>query len=149
MKCAEPASRYCSSARCVDSDLIIPLNDNPFPSSKARNVSTSGRQSDGFDLSSKSDKWVEIYEARSEFDQYDQTGIFDESDVAAMVRCGVSFIRLDFIDSLNKAPLTFWRGNPPDGRREAMAWSWAANDMGANGNLALFRGSDGRWISKP
>jgi hypothetical protein len=51
-----------------------------------------------------------------------------------MVRCGVDLIGFDQI-------------LPTDGRLDALAWSWAANEPSRAGDCAIQR-SDGRWIAR-
>ncbi len=84
--------------------------------------------------------------------------MFDEAEIADLVRCNVNLISFDFLHAQEKSPpttcLVEWLRNgkaacqEPDTRLASAVWSWREGDAGQLGDAALFNDSDGRWFSR-
>ncbi|MBL8221463.1 MAG: hypothetical protein JNL62_19670, partial [Bryobacterales bacterium] len=94
-------------------------------------------------------EWWDVAEGRSLSNSdngiTEGTGLLVEGTLRRAVNCGASILGVDFIHSLNSAPV----GNRPnnfDRRLQSTIWSWAEDDYGVNGP-AFLNPNTRRWHS--
>jgi hypothetical protein len=94
--------------------------------------------------------WSAVAEGRSWSNTFDQTGLIQPNSgtVAALLRCGVSWIGLDYLDALDSPVAGIFKFSGLDTRIEESIWSFERNEYGANGPMFM-RGNTGRWASGP
>lgn len=94
--------------------------------------------------------WSAVAEGRSWSNTLSQTGLIQPNSgtVAGLLRCGVSWIGLDYLDALDSPVANIFRFFGLDTRIEESIWSFERNEYGANGPMFM-RGHTGRWASGP
>ena len=142
--------------------FIVDDSGNPFYDSEGNKIAVPFEQKDFSSFHeiiriTESGPFLEALGGFPPAPPFENLVFIDEPKVELLRECKATLISMDFAhgrpdlsrDACDGAGLDYFECREPDQRFKAAVWSWDENDLGNNGDGALFvAAQDGRWVSR-